>query len=97
VSAVDERGAEELVVAVERAGGGPGDAAASDLGPDPYGVPDVQDVALLADGLATDGVAAGPAVHHDDGQAPTGQQECRGLADRPAADDDDSWRGGGRC
>jgi hypothetical protein len=92
--AVGELEAEHLGVAVEGAGGGPGDAAAGDLGADADGVPDVEDVALLADRPAPDEVPRGTAVEHDDAQSPAGQQERRGLAHRAAPDDDDRRRRG---
>ena len=82
---VGELVAEQLVVAVEGAGRGPGDAAAGDLGADADGVPDVEDVALLADRLAADQVALGAAVEDDDAQAPAGEQQRGRLADRAAA------------
>ena len=78
--AVGEGEAEQLAVAVEGARGGPGDAAAGDLGADADGIPDVEDVALLADRLAADRVALGPCVEHDDRQTPAGQQQRGGLA-----------------
>src|SRR4028118_1807311 len=61
------------------AGGCPGAAAAGDLGAGPDGVPDVQDVALLADRLAADQVARGAAVEDDAAHPPPAHQEGGGA------------------
>ncbi len=86
---VGERVGEQLRIAVERAGGGPGEALGGDPGACADGLPDVEDVALLADRLGTDEVAGGPPVQQHDRDAPAGQQQRGRLPDRPVAEDDD--------
>ena len=78
--------AEQLGVAVEGARRGPGDALGRDLLAGPDRGPDVQHVALLADGLGPDGVPLRALIEHDRRHAPAGQQQRGGLPDRAGAE-----------
>ena len=84
-----------LVLPVEGAGARPGETLLGDP-TTAAGGPDVEDIALLADRLAAHEVAFRPLVEEHDGNAPSGEQQGGGLADRPVADDRDAIRRSGR-
>jgi hypothetical protein len=74
---------------VESPGAFPRHTLLGELAAHPDGVPDIEDVTLLADRLGTDRVPLGPRIEQDHANSPTRQQQRRRLADWPVAEHGD--------